>query len=293
MSVIVLDSLTRSYGRRRGVENVHLTVPEGSLFGFLGPNGAGKTTTIRVLLGFLRPTRGSARVFGFDCWRASRRIKAEVGYLPGDLRLYPWINGRDALRIFGAVRGRDLLRRGQELADELDFDLRLKVRSMSRGTRQKLGLILALAHEPRLLVLDEPTAGLDPLVQEQLRAHLRRLAAAGHTVFFSSHTLSEVESLCDRVAIVRAGRIVADGTLDELKLQAGHEVTIRWKDAGSSAQAAAPGFLKLERRDDLTWIGALEGPVSQLIEWLAGRPIADLTIGRPDLESLFRRYYKE
>jgi ABC-2 type transport system ATP-binding protein len=147
MSVIVLDSLTRSYGRRRGVEERASVRARGVSVRLPRPHGAGKTTTIRVLW-LSRPTRGSARVFGFDCWRASRRIKAEVGYLPGDLRLYPWINGRDALRIFGAVRGRDLLRRGQELAEELDFDLRLKVRSMSRGTRQKLGLILALAHEP-------------------------------------------------------------------------------------------------------------------------------------------------
>ncbi|MBI4604091.1 MAG: ABC transporter ATP-binding protein [Planctomycetes bacterium] len=292
MSLIALDSLARFYGRRRGIEDVSLGVPEGSLFGFLGPNGAGKTTTIRVMLGFLRPTRGSARIFGLDCWRRSREIKAEVGYLPGDLRLYPWLTGRDALRIFGAVRRRDLMRRGRELAGELDLDLGLKVRSMSRGTRQKLGIVLAFAHEPRLLVLDEPTSGLDPLVQDGLRLRLRRLAAEGRTVFFSSHSLAEVESLCDRVAIVRAGRIVADGALEDLRRRAGHEVTIRWKDAAGAASLAPPGFLKIERREGAVWSATLEGPVERLVAWLHGRPFEDLAIGRPDLETLFRRYYE-
>ncbi len=293
MSLIALQALTRRYGSRRGVEEVSLSVPEGSLFGFLGPNGAGKTTTIRVLLGFLRPTSGSARVFGLDCWRESPRIKADVGYLPGDLRLYPWMTGRDALRTSGAVRRCDLMRRGAELAEEFGLDLHVKVRSLSRGMRQKLGLILALAHAPRLLVLDEPTSSLDPLVQEQLRDRLRRLSAAGHTVFFSSHTLSEVESLCDRVAIVRAGRIIADSKLDDLRRATGHEVTIRWKDGAGASGNAPPEFLRLSRTDAATWSGTLEGPVSRLVDWLAGKPVDDLAIGRPDLESLFRRYYEE
>ena len=196
MAAIETDDLTRRYGARRGIERVSLTVPDGSRFGFLGPNGAGKTTTIRVLLGFLKPTAGQARVFGRDVWRESALIKSDVGYLPGDLRLYPWLSGELALRIFGGVRGRDLMRAGRELAERFALDLRVKVRNMSRGMRQKLGLILALAPRPKLLILDEPTASLDPLMQETLRAHLRELAARGHTVFFSSHTLSEVEQLC-------------------------------------------------------------------------------------------------
>src|SRR5262249_26093722 len=179
-----LDHLTRRYGRRRGVERVSLTVPEGVLFGFLGPNGAGKTTTIRVLLGFLRPSSGAARIFGRDCWRESKAIKRDVGYLPGDLRLPPWMTGASALSIFGAVRGQVLTRAGRELAERFDLDLSVKVREMSRGMRQKLGLILALAHEPRLLVLDEPTSALDPLMQQTLHELLRQLAATGHTIFF-------------------------------------------------------------------------------------------------------------
>jgi ABC-2 type transport system ATP-binding protein len=292
MNVIDIQDLTRRYGARRGIEALTLAVPEGSLFGFLGPNGAGKTTTIRVLLGFLRPTSGSARILGRDCWRDTARIKADVGYLPGDLRLYPWMNGTGALRLISAARGRDLLGEGRALAERFALDLRVKVRSMSRGMRQKLGLLLALAHRPRLLVLDEPTASLDPLMQETLRHYLREQARNGTTVFFSSHTLSEVEQLCDRVAIVREGRLVADEPLDALRRRAGHEVTIRWRDAGHARTLAAPPFLTLLRREDSTWHGLLNGPVEDLLRWLAPQSVDDLTVRRPDLDTLFRRFYQ-
>jgi ABC-2 type transport system ATP-binding protein len=290
MNTIELRALTRRYGTRRGVENLNLAIPEGSLFGFLGPNGAGKTTAIRVLLGLLRPTAGAASVFGLDCWRGSARIKADVGYIPGDLRLYPWMTGHSALATFGRVRKRDLFRRGRELAERFGLDLSVRVRTMSKGMRQKLGLILAMAHAPRLLILDEPTSGLDPLMQDQLREQLKSLAAAGHTVFFSSHTLGEVEALCDRVAIVKDGSIVADQTLEQLRSHAGHDVAIRWRPG--SPVPPPPPFLQLAASNDHEWSGSLVGPVSQLTDWLAGKPIADLTIRPPDLESLFRRFYE-
>ena len=293
MSVIQLDNLTRGYGRRRGVERVSLSVAEGALFGFLGPNGAGKTTTIRVLLGFLRPGGGTARIFGLDCWRDSKAIKRDTGYLPGDLRLSEWMNGATALSIFGAVRGRDLTRPGAELAGTFDLDLRVKVRDMSRGMRQKLGLILALAHSPRLLVLDEPTSALDPLMQQVLQDLLRRRAAAGHTVFFSSHSLGEVEQLCDRVAIVRDGELVADESLAALRDRAGHDVTIRWRDAAHALKLAPPGFLKLTCREGAVWQGTLDGPAHRLVDFLAGQSVEELSIGRPDLESLFHRFYRQ
>jgi ABC-2 type transport system ATP-binding protein len=291
LSVILTESLTKTYGARRGVQGINLAIPEGSLYGFLGPNGAGKTTTIRVLIGLLRPTDGRASIFGMDCWKQSARIKTEVGYIPGDLRLPSWLTGHSALHVFGAIRGRDLALSGKALAERLGLDLSVKVRSMSRGMRQKLGLILALAPRPRLLILDEPTTGLDPLMQEEFRRCLREMAVAGHTIFFSSHTLGEVEQLCDRVAIVRDGVIVADEALAALREKAGHEVTIEWKDA-TAAAAAPPPFLNVHQRTGLTWHCAITGPVDRLIAWLAGRPVADITIGRPDLESLFRRYYQ-
>jgi len=287
---IETENLTRCYGRRRGIDSVTLRVPPGSLFGFLGPNGAGKTTTIRVVLGFLRPTSGAARVFGQDAWRDSAAIKREVGYLPGDLRLYPWMTGQRALHIFGAARGRDLRADGAVLAERFSMDMRVRVRDMSRGMRQKLGLILALVHRPKLLVLDEPTASLDPLMQEELRTHLRELAHGGTTVFFSSHTLGEVEQLCDRVAIVRDGKIVADEALETLRKRAGHQVTIRWPDS-DSARFEPPAFLQVLERDQQQWRGLLEGSVNELLTWLAPKHVEDLTIERPDLETLFRKFY--
>ncbi len=290
-AIIELRSLTRRYGRRRGVEGIDLDVPEGALFGFLGPNGAGKTTTIRVLLGFLHASGGTARALGRDCWRESRRIKEDVGYVPGDVRLYPWLTGRDALRIVGAVRGRGLRAKGAEIAEELGLDLSVKVRSMSRGTRQKLGLVLAMAHEPRLLILDEPTSSLDPLVQERLRSRLRRMARSGHTVFFSSHTLSEVESLCDRVAILREGRLVANETLDALRRATGHEVTVRFRDSSLPSGDDTPSGVRWDSRAGSEWRGRIEGPLEPLLAWLGKHSVDDVALGRPDLETLFRRFY--
>jgi len=291
VSVIVTESLTKLYGKRVGIEDVRLDVPEGALFGFLGPNGAGKTTAIRVLLGFLRCTGGRARVFGLDCWRDSHRIKEEVGYLPGDLRLYPWMRGLDALRILGSIRRRDMLEGGRALARRFALDLGVRVRSMSRGTRQKLGLVLAMAHRPRLLVLDEPSSGLDPLIQDELRICLRDVASEGCTVFFSSHTLSEVEQVCDLIAIVREGRVVVQASLEDLRREAPRQVTLRWKRS-EDARGPVPAFLRLNDRAARDWICDLRGPVEELLRWAAGRPLEDFTVGRPDLEQLFRTYYR-
>ena len=292
MSVIEIEQLTRRYGSRTGIEGVSLKIDEGSLFGFLGPNGSGKTTTIRVLLGFLRPTEGRASLFGRDCWRAGRRIRDDVGYLPGDLRLYPSWTGDQFLRLFGLIRRRDIAAAGRDLAERFSLDMTVPVRKMSRGMRQKLGLLLALAHEPRLLILDEPTASLDPLMQEQLLRHLRALAEKGHTVFFSSHTLSEVERLCDRVAILREGRLVADETLETLRGRARRRFTIRWVRVKDAADVKPPPFITVDERRNRTWDGSLTGQTPQLVRWAATQTIEDLTIGHPDLDSLFRRYYE-
>jgi ABC-2 type transport system ATP-binding protein len=291
MGIIRTQKLTRTYGRHRGINELDLDVPRGSVYGFLGPNGAGKTTAIRVLLGFLKPTAGSALILDHDCWRDGRSIKQDVGYLPGDLRLYPWMTGETALRWVGQVRRCDVLTHGRELSEDFGLDLSRRMREMSRGTRQKLGLVLAMAHRPTLLILDEPTASLDPIMQQKLHVRLRRLADNGHTVFFSSHTLSEVDRLCDHVAIVREGELVAEGPLSKLRAKAGHWVTVRWKDE-ASGQTEPPVFLKLSQREGRLWIGELDGPVDRFVSWLHGRAIEDLSIGPPDLESLFHHYYE-
>lgn len=292
MSVITTSHLTKRYGRRLGIDDVSLEIPEGEIFGFLGPNGAGKTTAIRVLLGFLRPSGGSATIFDLDTWHDSPRIKRDIGYLPGDLRLYPWMSVKTALGILSRVRGTDLVRPGVDLADRFRLETNLPVRKMSRGTRQKLGLLLAMVHRPRLLVLDEPTSGLDPLMRQELAALLRERASEGHTVFFSSHTLSEVEQLCDRVAIVREGRIVADETLQALRSRARRVVTLVFDNAETAEDIEPPDFLPVMDRSADKWLCELTGPVPPLIHWIADQPIADVTIGHSDLEHLFREYYR-
>ena len=291
MDVVAVERLTKYYGRRVGVEGLSLRVPEGTMFGFLGPNGSGKTTTIRILMGFLRPSSGAARVFGLDCWRDGARIKAEVGYLPGDLRLYPWLTCRDAMRTFARVRGRDLTRAGAELAEEFGLDPDVRVRAMSRGMRQKLGLVIALAHAPRLLILDEPTASLDPLMQEKLYRRLREAVAAGGTVLLSSHTLNEVEDLCSRVAILRNGRLVADESLDRLRSQARRKVTIRWRFVEDALRGTPPEGVDWSERSALHWHGVVRGPMTNLLRWAAEQPIDDFTLESPDLAEIFRGFY--
>ena len=292
MSVITTSQLSKRYGRRIGIDDVSLEIPEGEIFGFLGPNGAGKTTTIRLLLGFLRPTGGRVSVFDLDAWRDSSRIKRDVGYLPGDLRLYSWMSVVTALSLLSRVRGMNLVQPGMDLADRFRLETNLPVRKMSRGTRQKLGLLMAMVHRPRLLVLDEPTSGLDPLMRQELAALLRELAAEGHTIFFSSHTLSEVEQLCDRVAIVRDGRIVADETLGALRNRARRVVTLVFEDTETGKSVEPPDFLSVMERGEDRWLCELDGPTPSLIRWVADHPIADVTIGQPDLEHLFREFYR-
>lgn len=292
VSVITTKQLSRHYGQRVGIDDVNLEIGEGEVFGFLGPNGAGKTTTIRLLLGFLRPTLGRASICGWDCWAESPRVKREVGYLPGDLRLYPWTTGNTLLKIAERVRHTDLRANGRALADRFQLEMDLRVRKMSRGMRQKLGLIMAMVHNPRLLILDEPTSGLDPLMQDELANCLRERAAAGQTVFFSSHTLSEVESLCDRVAIVRQGQIIADEALQSLRGRARRMVELVFPDEAAAARVQLPEFLNLKRRDGCRCHCELVGQTPPLIAWAGQQTIEDISISQPDLESLFRKFYE-
>ena len=292
MSIVEIEGLSKYYGRRVGVEDLSLALEEGSVCGFLGPNGVGKTTTIRVLLGFLRPTRGRARIFGLDCWRDGARIREDVGYLPGDLRLHSWLTARRALALFGRIRKRDLATNGIELAEDFGLDLDVCVSKMSRGMRQKLGIILALAPAPRLLILDEPTSSLDPVVQEKLKDRLFALASRGHTVFFSSHTLSEVEQLCERVVILRAGRVVADASIQDLQARARREVILRWREQGGQGVQPPPCLELLERKGQV-WRANMRGSVEELLRWLAAQPLEDVVIGQPDLGTLFQQYYEE
>ncbi len=293
MNHISIENLTKTYGQRTGIRDLNLSVPPGTVYGFLGPNGSGKTTTIRLLLGFMKPTAGRATIGGADCWEKGPEIKRSVGYIPGDLRMYSKISLRKGLKLFGQIRRQDSMGYGLDLSDVFELDPDVPVNRMSRGMRQKVGLILALAHKPNLLILDEPTTALDPPMQQALYEHLRERAADGTTVFFSSHTLAEVEGLCTRVAILRSGRLVADELLDAMKGRAKRVVTLTWTDEAQSKAVQPPGMLRIESRGGRKWVGKLDASTHEFVQWCAGQPLDDITISPPDLDSVFRSYYHD
>ena len=291
MSVIECEKLCRDYGTRRGVIDIDLQIGRGRIFGFLGPNGAGKSTTIRLLLGFLRAGSGVARIFNQDCWSDSHAIKQQVGYVPGDVRLYPWMTPRRAFSIVSRIHGRDLHSAGEQLAERFRLETDLPVRKMSRGNRQKVSLVLSMIHEPQLLVLDEPTSGLDPLMQDELASCLREYAGDGRTIFFSSHTLSEVEDLCQEVAIVRDGRIVANESIQHMQARAPRIVRIVFAERTNVAAIAWPDFLTLKSHSEQQSVLQMTGPARQLVQWAATQPVHDLEISPPSLDALFRNFY--
>jgi ABC-2 type transport system ATP-binding protein len=282
--------LTKHYGRYVALRDLDLRVPAGALYGFLGPNGSGKTTAIRLLLGLLRATRGQAEVLGQQAWRDGPRLRRAVGYLAGDVRLYDHMTGHRTIRFVAAAHERDVWPEARRLAGALDLDLDKRVRNYSRGMKQKLGLIVALMHRPALLVLDEPTTALDPLVREALFTELRSVVADGRTVLFSSHTLAEVDALCDHVAILRRGRLIEQERMDVLRGRAVRHVELRTQP-GSALPDRRPAGLELHATGPDFFAGAWSGPVADLLAWLHEARVADVTIAAPDLEDLFMAYY--
>lgn len=292
MFAIEIKGLAKHYDDIRALDGVDLCVPAGGLFGFLGPNGAGKTTTMRILVGLLHATRGEARVLGLDAAKDSTAIRRRIGYLSGDVRLYEWMTGRRFLTWCDAMRGDGAAGEIERLRERFDLNIDRRIRDYSRGMKQKLGLMAALMHRPELLILDEPTTALDPLVQQTLYEELRAAAGEGRTVLFSSHTLSEVEQLCDRVAIIRAGRIIEEGEIAKLRERAVRRVELRITNSEWRKQTAP-----VEWKPDDTYDGHIKGtwngPIPRLLAWLASMPVLDVTIGAPDLEDLFAAYYRE
>lgn len=290
MQAIQVENLTRLYRNGRGVKGVNLQVQQGEVFGFLGPNGAGKTTLIRTMLGFMHPQSGTVNLLGMNALTQSRTIRARVGYLPSDPALYDFLSGQANLDFALAVRGIKNRSRVKELADRLEIDLKRRLKTLSRGNKQKVAIIATLAHDPDLIILDEPTSGLDPLVQEIFSSLIREEQARGKTVFMSSHVLSEVESLCDRVGVIRDGQIVTVDQVENLKKNRVKYVSVEFREA-------APDLAKVAGVKDLQVDGrkarfTFHGAIDPLLGELARRSVVDLNLSDPPLEEIFRAFYE-
>ena len=288
---IATQGLTKHYGSVTALVDLTLDVRAGEIFGFLGPNGAGKSTMIRTLLGFLHPTQGSATVLGLDIVADSVEIRRRTGYLPGGIALYDSLSGADALEYLADLQDRGTAMR-DELCERLQMPasvLRRKVRDYSRGMRQKIGVIQALQHDPELAILDEPTEGLDPLMQHAFYALMDDQRAKGRTIFFSSHVLSEVERICDRVAIIRSGHLMALQNVDDLLARRKRKVQLRWRGVAPDL-GGVPGLADVEVEGD-RMSATLLGDVSGFVRAIASPSLEDLTIEPARLEEAFLEYY--
>jgi ABC-2 type transport system ATP-binding protein len=293
--MVQTHALTKRYGDFVALDQVSLGIERGEIFGLLGPNGAGKTTLLRTLLGYLSPSEGSAMIDGLDCQRDSLAVHERVAYLPGDARLFPWMRADDTLRFFADVRGArgpkssgELLTAFREFAARLDLDLKRRVGFMSTGMRQKLALAITLGAGTPLLILDEPTANLDPTVRSEIETMVREAQSKGATVCFSSHVLSEVEAVCDRVAIMRTGKLVHEQPVSELKRH--HRITAQLSQALASPPAEFTNQVQIERVGNNVVIEtAME--LAPLLGWLSRQPLSEISIEPFGLREVYRRYH--
>ena len=292
MTVLIeTERLTKSYGANRGIVDLDLEVDEGEVFGFLGPYGAGKTTTIRTLLDHLRPTSGRARIFGIETTADPVAIHRRTGYLPGEFTLYDRLTGGQTIEYLGNLRGGVDPAYRDAVVERLDLDPSRRFKEYSKGNKQKVGLAIAFQHRPELLILDEPTSGLDPLVQQAFYGLVGEAQAEGRTVFLSSHVLSEVERTCDRVAIVRDGRLVRTGRVDTLRDLAHHQVELRFPDGVPTAEfAALPGVSDVVVEDHILRL-RVAGPITPVLQAAARHELVDFLAREPSLEETFLAEY--
>lgn len=294
-NAIYAENLVKSYGRFEALHGVNLDVHCGEIFGFLGPNGAGKTTTIRCLLDLIRPNGGTLRVLGLDPQKYPTQVRLRTGYLPGELHIEDNLSVESALRYLNSLRGNKAdwvyIR---QLAEKINLDLRTRVKNLSKGNKQKVGVIQALMHQPELLLLDEPTFGLDPLVQHEVLKLVAEARAGGATVFFSSHILSEVQEIADRVGIIRNGKVVEVARTESLINRSLRRVRIRFKQPMDAHMLAnIPGVSILTQFDDQNVTVQVEGEMDALIKALAAYQVIDFETEHPSLEEVFLAYYKE
>lgn len=291
-TVIHTENLTKFYGKARGIIDVNIDVQQGEVFGFLGPNGAGKTTTIRLLMDFIRPTRGRATIFGLDTRKENRTIHNRIGYLPGELALYENLTGAEFLRYLSNLRGNKEWKFIEELAKRLDTNLTQPIHSLSHGNKQKIGLIQAFMHQPELLILDEPTIGLDPLIQQEFYHLINEFKTKSRTVFLSSHILPEVEKVCDRVGMIKEGRVIAVERVSTLKERALRRLEIHFADSvPKELFSSITGIRNLVVTNNILRC-TIMGKIDTLIKALAKFEIVNLISQEPTLEEIFLAYYE-
>jgi ABC-2 type transport system ATP-binding protein len=289
---ISTKGLTKDYGSRRGIFDLDLAVNEGEVFGYLGPNGAGKTTTIKLLMGTIHATRGSATVFGLDAGRDAVAVKKKVGYVPGELPQFGGWRGTEIVAYLAGIRGDVDDAEVERVAKRLDLDLSRKYREYSHGNKQKLALLMAFAHKPALLILDEPTSGLDPLHQQEFYGLVRDARARGATIFVSSHVLSEVEQICDRVGIVREGHLVTVGPIAELLGAKAHRIEIELADPSAAGLVARVPGLEQVQIEGARVSGLYRGAFDPLLAALSGQRVVSFVSREPSLEEIFLSYYR-
>jgi ABC-2 type transport system ATP-binding protein len=289
--VIRIEGLTKLYGRQRGILDINLDIERGEVFGYLGPNGAGKTTTIRTLLHFIFPTRGRASIFGLDIGRRSLETRRRIGYLPGELEVYENLTGAELLEFLSHLRGGVDREYANELATRFDYDLSQRIKSLSHGNRQKIGLIQAFMHKPELLILDEPTIGLDPLMQQEFYRLIGEVKAEGKTVFLSSHIMPEVERVCDRVGIIREGRLIAVEDIDVLKERAIRRLEIHFAEPISPERFSNLAGVRDVQVNDSVLTCTIAGEIDTLIKTAAQYHIVNVISHEPSMEEIFLAYY--
>jgi len=290
MDAIVITDVSKRFGSNQALNKVSLTVPKGEIYGFLGPNGAGKTTTIRCLMDFIRPDSGSIKVFGADAFTDAVKVKSYLGYLPADIQQYGKWTAAEHIAFYESVRGP--APDATKMIKELDLNLDIEARHLSSGNKQKLALVLAMMHHPKLLVLDEPTRGLDPLLQETIYTLLRSYRDKGGTVFISSHNLAEVEKICDHVGIIRAGQVVASESIGAIRRMNIHMVSVRFDKPFKPKDFEADN-ITLVHKSELQLICKVKGDLNPILKKLAGYSVKDVEITHASLEDAFMEYYEK
>ena len=290
MSIIEVNHLTKFYGKSRGIVDVAFNVEEGEIFGFIGPNGAGKSTTIRLFLSLIYPTSGDAKIFGKDCIQYGPEIRQDIGYLPSEVFYYEGMKVLDLLKYSASFFKKDCTTRMYELAELMELDLKRRINDLSYGNKKKVGIVQGLLHSPKLIILDEPTSGLDPLMQHKFFTLIREENKRGATVFFSSHILGEVQRLCNRVAIIKEGSVIAIQDMKTLQKNNYKKIRISTKDLDENL-FKVDGVTGLEKTDGTVGF-FYKGDINAVLKLVSGGNITDLTIEDPTLEEIFMHYYE-